>query len=129
VEAGADYVQTQCIFDVPMFAEWMKAVRDLGVHTRCRILAGITPLKSAGMARYMAENVPGIIIPEAILRRMNDAPKGKGAETGLAICAEIVEQLRGIEGVSGIHIMAIEWEQKVRQIVETANLLPRPALA
>ncbi len=129
VEAGADYVQTQCIFDVPMFAEWMKAVRDLGVHTKCRILAGITPLKSAGMARYMAENVPGIIIPEAILKRMNAAPKGKGAETGLAICAEIIEQLRGIEGVSGIHLMAIEWEQKVREIVETAKLLPRPVLA
>jgi methylenetetrahydrofolate reductase (NADPH) len=129
VEAGADYVQTQCVYDVAMFAEWMKAVRDLGVHTRCRILAGVTPLKSAGMARYMAENVPGIIIPEAILKRMNDAPKGKGAETGLAICAEIIEQLRGIDGVAGIHIMAIEWEQKVREIVQTARLLPRPQLS
>ena len=129
VEAGADYVQTQCVYDVAMFAAWMKAVRDLGVHTRCRILAGVTPLKSAGMARYMAENVPGIIIPETILKRMNDAPKGKGAETGLAICAEIIEQLRGIEGVAGIHIMAIEWEQKVREIVQTAHLLPRPQLA
>jgi methylenetetrahydrofolate reductase (NADPH) len=129
VEAGADYVQTQCVYDVAMFAEWMKAVRDLGVHARCRILAGVTPLKSAGMARYMAENVPGIIIPEAILKRMNDAPKGKAAETGLAICAEIIEQLRGIEGVAGIHIMAIEWEQKVREIVQTAGLLPRPRIS
>jgi methylenetetrahydrofolate reductase (NADPH) len=129
VEAGADYVQTQCVYDVAMFAEWMKAVRDLGVHTRCRILAGVTPLKSSGMARYMAENVPGIIIPDAILKRMADAPKGKGAETGLAICAEIIEQLRAIEGVAGIHIMAIEWEQKVREIVQTAKLLPRPVLA
>jgi methylenetetrahydrofolate reductase (NADPH) len=107
----------------------MKAVRDLGVHTKCRILAGVTPLKSAGMTRYMAENVPGIIIPDAIRKRMNDAPKGKGAETGLAICAEIIEQLRGIEGVAGIHIMAIEWEQKVREIVQTAKLLPRPILS
>jgi methylenetetrahydrofolate reductase (NADPH) len=129
VEAGADYVQTQCVYDVAMFAEWMKAVRDLGVHTKCRILAGVTPLKSAGMTRYMAENVPGIIIPDAIRKRMNDAPKGKGAETGLAICAEIIEQLRGIEGVAGIHIMAIEWEQKVREIVQTAKLLPRPILS
>jgi methylenetetrahydrofolate reductase (NADPH) len=129
VEAGADYVQTQCIFDVPMFAEWMKAVRDLGVHAKCSILAGVIPLKSAGMTRYMVENVPGIIIPDWIIKRMNAAPKGKGAETGLAICAEIIEQLRAIEGVSGIHIMAIEWEQKVREIVETAKLLPRPTLA
>jgi len=128
VEAGADYVQTQCIYDVPMFAEWMKAVRELGVHTRCKILAGVTPLKSAGMTRYMAENVPGIIIPESIVKRMNDAPKGKGAEVGLTICAEIIEQLRSIEGVAGIHIMAIEWEQKVREICATAGLLPRPAV-
>jgi len=129
VQAGADYVQTQCVFDVAMFVEWMKAVRDLGVHTKCRILAGVTPLKSAGMAPYMSENVSGVVIPETIVKRMNDAPRGKGAETGLAICAEIIEQLRGIEGVAGIHIMAIEWEQKVREIVQTAKLLPRPALS
>jgi methylenetetrahydrofolate reductase (NADPH) len=129
VEAGADYVQTQCVFDVAMFAEWMKAVRDLGVTTKCRILAGVIPLKSAGMTRYMVESVPGVIIPESIQKRMYDAPKGKGGETGLAICAEIIEQLRAIEGVAGIHIMAIEWEQKVRQIVETAKLLPRPQVA
>jgi methylenetetrahydrofolate reductase (NADPH) len=79
VQAGADYVQTQCVFDVAMFVEWMKAVRDLGVHTKCRILAGVTPLKSAGMARYMSENVPGVVIPETIVKRMNDAPRGKGA--------------------------------------------------
>lgn len=128
VEAGADYVQTQCIYDVSMFAEWMKAVRDLGLHERCSILAGITPLKSAGMARYMAEKVPGIIIPDEILKRMGAAPKGKGSEVGTAICLEIVEQLRAIEGVAGIHIMAIEWEQKVREIVEKSNLLPRPVV-
>ncbi len=128
IEAGADYVQTQCIYDVPMFAAWMKAVRELGLHQKCKILAGVTPLKSGGMARYMAEKVPGIRIPPEILARMNAAPKGKGAETGLAICAEIIDQLRQIEGVAGIHIMAIEWEQKVRQIVETAGLLPRPVV-
>jgi methylenetetrahydrofolate reductase (NADPH) len=128
VAAGADYVQTQCIFDVPMFAEWMKAVRDLGLHTQCKIMAGITPLKSAGMTRYMAENVPGIHIPQEIIKRMSDAPKGKGAEVGLAICQELIAQLRAIEGVAGIHIMAIEWEQKVREIVEAAKLLPRPQL-
>ena len=126
VEAGADYVQTQCIYDVKLFSEFMKAVRDLGIHTRCKILVGITPLKSAGMTRYMAENVPGIVIPEEIIKRMNDAPKGKGAEVGTAICLELIEQFRAIEGVAGIHIMAIEWEQKVREIVEKAKLLPRP---
>jgi methylenetetrahydrofolate reductase (NADPH) len=128
IEAGADYVQTQCIFDVPHFASWMKSVRELGLHQKCRILAGVTPLKSAGMARYMAEKVPGIMIPQEIIDRMAAAPKGKGGEVGLAICAEIIDQLRQIEGVAGIHIMAIEWEQKVRQIVETAKLLPRPVV-
>jgi methylenetetrahydrofolate reductase (NADPH) len=128
VAAGADYIQTQCIYDVPLFEQWMKAVRELGLHRKVSILAGVTPLKSAGMARYMAEKVPGIRIPPEIIARMSAAPKGKGAETGLAICAEIIEQLRAIEGVAGIHIMAIEWEEKVRQIVETAKLLPRPVL-
>ncbi len=126
VQAGADYVQTQCVFDVPMFAEWMKAVRDLGVHQKCKILAGVIPLKSAGMTRYMVEHVPGVVIPESIVKRMTEAPKGKGGETGLAICAEIIQQLREIEGVAGVHVMAIEWEQKVREIVQTAGLLPRP---
>jgi len=86
----------------------------------------VTPLKSAGMTRYMAESVPGISIPEQIVKRMSDAPRGTAAETGLAICGEIIEQLRAIEGVAGIHIMAVEWEQKVREIVEGAGLLPRP---
>jgi len=99
------------------------------VTQKCRILAGVIPLKSAGMTRYMVENVPGVLIPESIQKRMADAPKGKGAETGLAICAEIIEQLRAMDGVAGIHIMAIEWEQKVRQIVETARLYPRPPVA
>jgi methylenetetrahydrofolate reductase (NADPH) len=126
IAAGADYIQTQCIYDVKFFAEWMKQVRDLGLHEKVKILAGVTPLKTGGMARYMAEKVPGIIIPPEIIKRMSDAPKGKGAETGLAICAEIIEQLRQVEGVAGIHVMAIEWEQKVREIVETAKLLPRP---
>ena len=129
VEAGADYVQTQSVFDVAIFAEWMKALRDLGVTEKCRILAGVIPLKSAGMTRYMVENVPGVLIPESIQKRMAEAPTGKGAETGLAICAELIEQLRAIDGVAGIHIMAIEWEQKVRQIVQTAKLYPRPRVA
>jgi methylenetetrahydrofolate reductase (NADPH) len=126
VAAGADYVQTQCVFDVALFAEWMKAVRDLGLHEKVKILAGVIPLKTGGMARYMAENVPGVIIPPQIVKRMSDAPKGTGAETGTLIALEIIEQLRAIEGVAGIHIMAIEWEQKVREIVERAKLLPRP---
>jgi len=127
VEAGVDFIQTQCIYDMDRFKEWMKMIRDLGVHEKIHILAGVTPLKSAGMARYMAKNVSGIIIPEAIIDRMAKAQKG--AEEGIKICIEQIQELREIEGVHGIHIMAIEWEHMVRRIVEEAGLLPRPILS
>jgi methylenetetrahydrofolate reductase (NADPH) len=126
VEAGADFVQTQGVFDLELFRNWMKGVRDLGLHTRCRIMAGVIPLKSLGMTRYMAQNVPGVAIPEEILKRMAGVPKEKASEEGIRICLETIQALREIEGVSGIHIMAIEWEQKVPEIVERAGLLPRP---
>lgn len=127
-DAGADFVQTQCVFDVKIFSEWMNAVRGLGVHEKCYILAGVTPLKSAPMARYMAAKVPGIIIPEEIIKRMEAAPKEKAAEEGIRICCELIQQLSEIKGVAGIHLMAIEWEHRVCEIVERAGLLPRPAV-
>ncbi|HTP57657.1 MAG TPA: methylenetetrahydrofolate reductase [Spirochaetia bacterium] len=127
VAAGADFAQTQCVFDIGMFADWMEKVRSLGAHTKCRILAGIIPLKSLRMARYMVENVPGIMIPDSILKRMEAAPKEKAAAEGIRICCEIIRQVKEIEGVAGIHIMAIEWEHRVPDIVEKAGLLPRPA--
>jgi methylenetetrahydrofolate reductase (NADPH) len=126
VEAGVDFIQTQCIYDMKIFREWMKKVVDLGLHERCHILAGITPLKSGGMTRYMATNVSGVIIPDEIINRMTGAPKGKAAEEGIAICCEQIEEIRGIEGVHGIHLMAIEWEHMVGEIVGRAKLLPRP---
>ncbi|OHE21926.1 MAG: 5,10-methylenetetrahydrofolate reductase [Syntrophobacterales bacterium RBG_19FT_COMBO_59_10] len=122
--AGVDFIQTQCIYDMERFKEWMKMIRDLGVHEKVHIMAGITPLKSAGMARYMAKNVSGITIPQAIIDRM--AKAAKGAEEGIRICVEQIEQVREIEGIHGVHIMAIEWEQMIGRIVEQAGLLPRP---
>ena len=124
--AGVDFIQTQCIYDMERFKEWMKMIRDLGVHEKVHIMAGITPLKSAGMARYMAKNVSGITIPQAIIDRM--AKAAKGAEEGIRICVEQIEQVREIEGIHGVHIMAIEWEQMIGRIVEQAGLLPRPQL-
>jgi methylenetetrahydrofolate reductase (NADPH) len=124
--AGVDFIQTQCIYDMERFKEWMKMIRDLGVHEKTHIMAGITPLKSAGMARYMAKNVSGITIPEAIIDRM--AKAAKGAEEGIKICVEQIQEVREIEGVHGVHIMAIEWEQMIGQIVEKAGLLPRPTM-
>ena len=122
--AGVDFIQTQCIYDMERFKEWMKMIRDLGVHEKVHIMAGITPLKSAGMARYMAKNVAGITIPDAIIDRM--AKAAKGSEEGIKICVEQIQEVRQIEGVHGVHIMAIEWEQMISKITEMAGLLPRP---
>ena len=126
VAAGVDFIQTQCIYDMNRFKEWMRMVRDRGLHERCHILAGVTPLKSGGMARYMAKNVSGIIIPDEIIDRIVKAKKP--AEEGIRLCVEQIQELRGIEGVHGVHIMAIEWEQMISQITEMAGLLPRPAV-
>jgi len=126
VKAGADFIQTQVIYDMDRFREWMKMVRDRGLHKRTHILAGIMPLKSGGMTRYMAKNVAGVTVPDEIVKRMVAAPKGKGAAEGIKICVETIEQLKEIEGVHGVHIMALEWEHRVPEICEEAGLLPRP---
>jgi methylenetetrahydrofolate reductase (NADPH) len=128
VEAGADFIQTQCIYDMKRFREFMKQVVDMGLHEKCKILAGVTPLKSVGMARYMDTNVSGIIIPEEIIDRLRAAGKGNVAAEGIKILCEQIQDLRAMEGIAGIHLMAIEWEHKVPEIVKLAGLLPRPTL-
>jgi methylenetetrahydrofolate reductase (NADPH) len=122
--AGADFVQTQCIYDMKRFREWLKQAEDMGLTEKISILAGVTPLKSGGMARYMAKNVSGIIIPEEIIERIVKAPKP--AEEGIKLCVEQIEELREMKGIRGVHIMAIEWEHRLPEIVERAKLLPRP---
>jgi len=106
------------------FREWMKQANDMGLTEKVHILAGVTPLKSGGMARYMAKNVSGIIIPDEIIDRIVQAKKA--SEEGIKICVEQIEELREIKGVHGIHLMAIEWEHKVPEIAERAKLIPRP---
>ncbi len=120
VNAGVDFVQTQCIYDMDRFTEWMRQVRERGLHKKCKILAGVTPLKSAGMAKYMRDQVAGIIVPDYYVQRMAGAQDP--AAEGIRICVEQIRQLREIEGVAGIHIMAIEWENRVAEIVEAAGL-------
>jgi methylenetetrahydrofolate reductase (NADPH) len=124
VSAGADFIQTQCIYDMKRFREWMKQAGDLGLTEKVHILAGITPLKSGGMARYMAKNVSGIIIPDEIIDRIAQAKKA--ADEGIKICVEQIEELKEMKGVRGIHLMAIEWEHRVPEIAERAKLIPRP---
>ncbi len=126
VAAGAEFIQTQCIFNLDKFEKWMEEVRKRGLHEKTSIMTGITPFKSAGMAKFMAKNVPGMDIPEEVVRRMSDAPKGKKAEEGIKIAVESIQRLKECEGVKGFHIMAIEWEEKVPEICEAAGLYPRP---
>jgi len=126
VKAGVDFIQTQCIYNLDKFEKWMEGVRDRGLHEQVHILAGITPMKSVGMARYMKNKVPGMDVPDEVVKRMGGVPKDKQADEGIKICLETIERLKNVEGVRGFHIMAIEWEQKVPEIMERAGLLPRP---
>ena len=128
VAAGADFIQTQIIYNVERFARWMEAVRQRGLHEKVYILAGVAPIKSAGAARYMKTKVPGMDVPDEIVDRMASAPKGEAKRTGIDLCVDIIKEVRQIEGVAGIHLMAIEWEEAVAEICEKAGLLPRPQL-
>ena len=126
VKAGVDFIQTQCIYNLDKFEKWMEGVRDRGLHEQVYILAGITPMKSAGMAKYMKNRVPGMDVPDEVVKRLSGVPKEKQAEEGIQMAVEDMQRLKEVKGVSGFHIMAIEWEQKVAEIVERAGLLPRP---
>ncbi len=126
IDAGADFVQTQCIYDMNRFREFMKMACDMGLDRKCYILAGLTPLKSAGMAAYMNKNVAGISIPDEIIKRIRGVAKTEQAEEGIRLLLEQIQEVREIPGVAGVHIMAIEWEERVKEITERAGLLPRP---
>lgn len=128
VAAGADFIQTQIVYNLDKFAEWMKMVRDRGLHEKVKILAGVAPIKSVGAARYMKTKVPGMDVPDSIIERLKGVPKEEVPKEGIKLCVDIIRQLRQIPGVAGVHIMAIEWEEAVPQIVEAAGLLPRPAV-
>ena len=126
IDAGADFIQTQCIYNMDRFKEWMKMAREEGLTEKVHILGGVTPLKSAGMAKFMNNKVAGMDVPESLINRMAGVPKEKAVEEGIKICLETIAELRDIEGVHGVHIMAIEWEDIVGKIVESAGLTPRP---
>jgi methylenetetrahydrofolate reductase (NADPH) len=124
--AGVEFLQTQCIYNMARFEKWMEMVRERGLHEKVGILAGVTPFKSVGMARYMKNSVPGMDVPDEMIERMKGVPKEKQPEEGIKICVETIQKLKEIPGVRGIHIMAIEWEEKVSEIAKAAGLLPRP---
>ena len=126
IKAGADFIQTQAVFDVGKFTKWMQMVTDQGLDEEVHILAGVIPIRTVGMARYMRDNVPGVSVPDEIVTRMEDAKDTR--EEGQRISLEIIEQIKDIPGVHGIHIMAVGWEDIVPTIVEKAGLLPRPLI-
>jgi methylenetetrahydrofolate reductase (NADPH) len=138
VAAGADFIQTQGIYDVPRFSRQMEAVRELGLHERTYILAGIIVPRNLAMLRYMDRSVAGVTVPEALMTRMAKVKEAAGddkkqasrnqAEEGVKIAVELIEQVREVPGVSGVHVQAIEWEQRIPEIVEKAGLLPRPVV-
>jgi len=126
VAAGVDFIQTQCIFNMDRFATFMEGVRKRGLHEQVYIMGGVTPMKSAGMANYMAKNVAGIDVPQHLIDRMKATPKEEQKQEGIKIAIETIKQLKEMEGVAGVHIMAIEWEEAVPEIVKGAGLYPRP---
>jgi methylenetetrahydrofolate reductase (NADPH) len=126
VEAGADFVQTQCIYNMEKMGQWIHLANDMGLSEKVFILAGVTPLKSLGMARYMKKQVPGMDVPDKIIKRLQGVDKKKQGEEGIRIACEQIEAFREMKGVAGVHLMAIEWEHKVPAIAERAKMLPRP---
>jgi 5,10-methylenetetrahydrofolate reductase len=126
VKAGVDFIQTQAVYDLERFRRYMDEVCEKGLDQQIHILAGIIPIRSLGMARYMRDYVSGVTIPEEIITRLEQASSAK--EEGVRIVLEIMEQIKEIPGVHGFHIMAVGWEEIVKEIVEKAGLLPRPVL-
>ena len=126
VEAGARFIQTQITFNVDRFAAFMARVRDLGIDRQAPILAGVAPVRSARAARFMRDRVPGMEVPEEVVRRMEQAgdQRARREDEGIRICVEIIERIRDIPGVAGFHLMPIHWEEAVGEIARRARLQP-----
>jgi len=125
VAAGADFIQTQYCFDVPRLRTYMQRVRDLGLHEQVFILVGVGPLRSVKAAEFLRTRVPGVVIPDDIVERLRKTPKAQQREEGKRICIEIIQQVREIAGVAGVHVMAFRQEALVKDIIEEAGLFPR----
>ncbi|MEA2060615.1 MAG: methylenetetrahydrofolate reductase [Thermodesulfobacteriota bacterium] len=126
VNAGADFIQTQCVYNMDKIREWIRQANDMGLTEKVHILAGVTPMKSVGMARYMQKKVPGMDVPEELITRLKGVDKKKVAEEGIKIACEQIQEFKETKGIAGVHLMAIEWEHKVPEIAERAGMLPRP---
>lgn len=128
IASGAEFIQTQCIYNIPKFEKWMEGVRDRGLEEKIYILAGITPMRSLGMAKYLRRAVPGMDVPDDLIDRLAGVDKNKQADEGIKFAIETIQRLKEVKGVAGFHVMAIEWEEKVPEIVEESGLYPRPVI-
>jgi methylenetetrahydrofolate reductase (NADPH) len=128
IEAGAEFFQTQFCFDVVRLRAFMAEVRRLGLHQRAHLLIGVGPLRSARAAEWTRTHVPGVVIPDEVIRRLRGVPPDRQAEEGKRLCIDIIQQVREIEGVHGVHVMAYRQEELVAEIIEAAGLLPRRAI-
>jgi methylenetetrahydrofolate reductase (NADPH) len=122
IAAGAQFVQTQFVFDVPAFARWLAQVRDLGLHEQCAILAGVGAVRSIKALEYMRDKVPGVEVPDDVFRRLRAVPPDKHAAEGVKLAAEIIQQLGEIPGVAGVHLLVAGNEQAVPDILDAAGV-------
>ncbi|MBF0413946.1 MAG: methylenetetrahydrofolate reductase [Desulfamplus sp.] len=126
VAAGADFIQTQCVYNMPKIREWIRQANEMGLTDKVYILPGVTPMKSIGMAKYMQSKVPGMDVPDEIIKRLQGVEKKKVADEGIKIACEQIAEFKEMKGVAGVHLMPIEWEHMVPEIAERAGVLPRP---
>lgn len=124
--AGADFIQTQCVYNMPKIREWIRQANEMGLTEKVYILPGVTPMKSIGMAKYMQSKVPGMDVPDDIIKRLQGVDKKKVADEGIKIACEQIAEFKEMKGVAGVHLMPIEWEHMVPEIAERAGVLPRP---
>ena len=128
IKAGVDFIQTQCIYNMEEFRTWVKQSNDMGLTEKVYLLAGVTPMKGVGMAKYMENNVPGMDVPDELIKRLQGVDKKMQADEGIKIACEQIEEFKQMKGIAGVHLMAIEWEHKVPEIAERAKMLPRPVV-
>jgi methylenetetrahydrofolate reductase (NADPH) len=126
IESGAEFIQTQLVFDVPRFRQWMSDVRAAGLHKGAYILAGIMILRRPRSALFLRDHLPGTLMPDAIIERMQQAEDSE--REGVKLAAELTNELLSVEGVAGVHLMSVDWTRAMPYVIEQAGLLPRPAL-
>ena len=129
IDAGAQFIQTQPVLDMDRFEEWLGQAKEHALTDNCFFLAGVVALKSAKMAQYLRDTVPGIMIPDAVIDRLGAVPEDRQLEEGIGMSIEYIEKLKQAEGVKGVHIMAIGCEEILPEIIERAELLPRPDIS